>query len=234
MNEQHSSSFGFDPSTTESLFANRNISNTSLFGPSAVQSINETASGGSGNNADVGIETILHEYATACQIYGCHQRINPGALTTFRFRLPSLRVSGSFFDADMLALAEVLLHHANGALSYVRRLDLSVAAREGRHLGRKGIRSHGAYALSRVLQVSEHIEEVFLPGNRIGPYGASAIFHAARSNRALKTLLMRGCRIGERGAFAFVSQILMAENSTCGLKEVVSSNFWQAASFYER
>lgn len=167
------------------------------------------------------IETIINEYTTACQIYGCADRINPGVLTTFRFRLPSLRVSGAFFDADMLALVEVLLHHVNGALSYLRRLDFSVAAKEGKSFGKKGIRSHGAYALSKVLQVSLHIEEVFLPKNRIGPYGASAIFCAAKENKSLKTLLMRGCRIGEQGAFALVSEILMNEDARkSGLREV--------------
>lgn len=119
-----------------------------------------------------------------------------------------LRVSGQFFDADMLALVEVLLNHCNGHLSYIRRLDFSLAAKEGKQLGKKGIRSHGAYALSKVLQISKHIEEVFLPNNKIGPYGASAIFYAVSSNPTLRTLLMRGCRIGERGAFSLVSQIL--------------------------
>lgn len=165
------------------------------------------------------------------------QRINSGILTTFRFELPSLRVSGSFFDADMLALVEVLLNHINDSLSYIRRLDFSLAAKEGKHSasGKKGIRSHGAFALSKVLQISKHIEEVFIPGNKIGSYGASAIFCAASTNPTLRTLLMRGCRIGERGAFALVSQILTPpENSSngdegnknkkrrccCGLKEI--------------
>ncbi len=142
------------------------------------------------------IENVIQEYAAACHIYGCSDRINAGVLTTFRFKLPSLRVSGSFFDSDMLALVEVLLHHANGALSYIKRLDFSLAALEGKQFGKKGIRSHGAYALSKVLQISKHIEEVFLPGNKIGPYGSAAIFSAARCNPTLRTLLMRGCRIG--------------------------------------
>ena len=63
-------------------------------------------------------------------------------------------------------------------------------------------------------------------GNRIGPYGASAIFCAAKHNPTLRTLLMRGCRIGERGAFALVSQLLIEktdeedEESRCGLREI--------------
>ena len=121
------------------------------------------------NNSNASIETIIQEYTTACQIYGCSNRINAGILTTFRFQLPSLRVSGSFFDSDMLALVEVLLNHVNGALSYIKRLDFSLAAMDGKQFGKKGIRSHGAYALSKVLQISMHIEEVFLTRNKIGP-----------------------------------------------------------------
>jgi len=64
----------------------------------------------------------------------------------------------------MLALVEVLLEHINGNLSYIKRLDFSLASKEGRQLGKKGVRSHGAFALSKVLQISKHIEEVFLPG----------------------------------------------------------------------
>lgn len=140
-------------------------------------SINDLGSAFSNNNDDVNdIESILQEYTAACQIYGCADRINAGILTTIRYRLPSLRVSGSFFDADMLALAEVLLHHVNGALSYIKRLDFSLAAREGKQYGKKGIRSHGAYALSKVLQISKNIEEVFLPGETRGAISAFCLF----------------------------------------------------------
>jgi len=171
------------------------------------------------NNNVVSIEQILHEYTTACAIFGCSTRINPGVLTTLRFSLPTLRVSGNFFDADMLAVTEVLLKHCNGALRYIRRLDFTIAGKEGKDRGggfnggggggsgKKGVRSHGAYALSKVLCVSDYIEEVYLNRNRIGPYGSSAIFNAASENRArggrLRTLLMRGCRVGERGGLAF-------------------------------
>ena len=224
---------------TDSLLSNR--SNTDSFNsPTSSILMQRNVGGGvtsrSSSNInpgeDASIENILHEYTLACQVYGCVDRLNPGILTTIRFSLPTLRVSGNFFDADMLALAEVLLKHCNGALRYIRRLDFSLAPMEGNKefgFGKKGIRSHGAYALSRVLQMSRYIEEVFLPNNRIGPYGASAIFCAARTNPTLRTLLMRGCRIGERGAFAFVSQILMPDgtgedaannNGRCGLREV--------------
>lgn len=178
-----------------------------------------SASGGN-NDIEV-IDSILHEYAAACRLYGCADRINAGVLTTFRFCLPSLRVSGSFFDADMLALAEVLLRHINGSLSYIRRLDFSLAAVDGaKRNGKRGIRSHGAFTLSQVLRVSRHVEEVFLPGNRIGPYGASAIFVAVAGNPTLQTLLMRGCRIGERGAWAFAAHVLSSPDSATSLREV--------------
>jgi hemolysin III len=149
-------------------------------------------------------------------------------------------------------LVELLLHHCNGALKHVKRLDFTIASRSSSSSsnyattttngnndggvpstngggGKRGIRSHGAYALSRVLLISNYIEEVYLVGNRIGPYGASAIFDAIASNNnnnsmnnnsssgtggggsAVKTLLLRGCRIGERGALAFVNRILVNE-----------------------
>jgi hemolysin III len=211
------------------------------------------------NNNDNGkkaisIESILIEYSTYCHIYGIPHRLNPGVLTALRYSLPTIRVTGNFFDVDMLALVELLLHHCNGALRHVRRLDFTIASRSsgsGSGIsyyptnssgneggipstngggGKRGIRSHGAYALSRVLLISNYIEEVYLVGNRIGPYGASAIFDAIASNNnnnnsmnnkgngasggsgsAVKTLLLRGCRIGERGALAFVNRILVNE-----------------------
>jgi len=212
------------------------------------------------NNNDNGkkaisIESILIEYSTYCYIYGIPHRLNPGVLTALRYSLPTIRVTGNFFDVDMLALVELLLHHCNGALRHVRRLDFTIASHSsgsGSGIsyyptnssgneggipstngggGKRGIRSHGAYALSRVLLISNYIEEVYLVGNRIGPYGASAIFDAIASNNnnnnsmnnkgngasgsgsgsAVKTLLLRGCRIGERGALAFVNRILVNE-----------------------
>jgi len=66
-----------------------------------------------------------------------------------------------------------------------------------------------------------------LPGNRIGSYGAAAIFSAVSTNPTLRTLLMRGCRIGERGAFAFVSHVLESppiENDDDNNGEEESSN----------
>jgi hypothetical protein len=108
----------------------------------------------------------------------------------------------------MLALCEVLLRHCNGHLRYIKRLDFTLASKEGKDIGttaaagnyggryggtgKKGIRSHGAYALSKVLTASRHIEEVYLNGNQIGLYGSSATFTAASQNATLRTLLMRG------------------------------------------
>ena len=84
------------------------------------------------------------------------------------------------------------MHHCNGALRHIKRLDFSVAAREGKSLhsgggggtNKRGIRSHGAYALSRLLTVSHNIEEIYVTDNKIGPYGASRYvpeFPSARS-----------------------------------------------------
>ena len=114
----------------------------------------------------------------------------------------------------------MLLAHGNGALRHVTRLDFTVAGREGKDRGyyggggsnRRGVRSHGAHALSEVLAVSRHVAEVRLDRNRIGPYGAAAVFAAVGENPhgRLRTLRMRGCRIGERGARAFVEEVRRA------------------------
>lgn len=162
-------------------------------------------------------ERLMQQYVAACHLYGCQDRINAGVLTTLRFSLPALRTSASFHDADMLALCEVLLEHGNGAAAFVRRLDFSISSREGKLHGKRGFRSHGAYALGRVLSSNRHIEEVFLQRNRVGPYGSSAIFLAAADNPVLRTLVMRRCRVGERGALAFAEHL---GKGGCGLKEV--------------
>ena len=160
---------------------------------------------------------VMQEYLTAIQMYGCKD-VNPGVLTALRFSLPTLRVSGNFHDADMLALAEVLFRHCNGALKHIQRLDFSIAGRFGKLHGRKGFGSHGAFTLSRVLCISNYIEDVFIQRNRIGPYGAAAIFAAASKNPVVKTIEMRRCGIGEKGAMAFVEHI--GKSNVCGLKEV--------------
>ena len=184
----------------------------------AAAATTNTSSSSSALAQPITIEQLLHEYTTACTIFGCSNRINPGVLTTLRYQLPTLRVSGNFFDADMLALSEILLRHCNGALRYITRLDFSIAAKEGKASsfgggsgnGKKGFRSHGAYALAKVLGMSEYIEEVYLMGNHVGPFGAQAIFSSIGRNErtVLKCLLMRGCRIGERGALSFVRDVL--------------------------
>ena len=56
---------------------------------------------------------IMQEYISTTQIYGC-KVVNPGVLTAIRFSLPTIRVSGSFHDIDMLSLAEILFRHCNG------------------------------------------------------------------------------------------------------------------------
>lgn len=192
--------------------------------PAAAATTITSSSSSSALAQTITIEQLLHEYTTACTIFGCSNRINPGVLTTLRYQLPTLRVSGNFFDADMLALSEILLRHCNGALKYITRLDFSIAAKEGKASsfgggsgnGKKGFRSHGAYALAKVLGMSEYIEEVYLMGNHVGPFGAQAIFSSVGRNErtVLKCLLMRGCRIGERGALSFVRDVLKGNSST--------------------
>jgi hemolysin III len=164
------------------------------------------------------LERIISEYIASCRFYGCTDRVNAGVLTTLRFSLPSLRVSGSFHDADMLALAEIMIKYGNGALRYIKRLDFSLSSKEGKLNGKAGFRSHGAFTLAKILQISDYIEEVFVDRNRLGPYGASALFIACSSNSSLKRLLMRRCRVRERGALAFAE--LISTSSECGLVEV--------------
>jgi hemolysin III len=168
---------------------------------------------------------------SACRFYGCGNRINSGVLTTLRFSLPALRVSADFYNADMLALCEILLHHANGALSYIRRLDFSLSglessnksAQHGQH-GRHdapsglapGLTSHGALTLSKVLHVARHIEEVNLRRNNIGPFGASAIFLACFENPYSRVgkINMRRCRVGERGALVLAELLAKSHDKT--------------------
>jgi hypothetical protein len=155
------------------------------------------------------VESIIGEYMYSCKFYQVHY--NAGILTTLRFSLPCLRVSGSFHDADMLALVEVLLRHANNSLKFITRLDFAVASKEGRHERNSkllGFSSHGAFALAKALQGTKNIRQVLLPRHRIGPYGASAIFMACRMNPSIETLNLRRCRIGRRGAYAFCQLIL--------------------------
>ena len=171
-----------------------------------------------GQNDGSTAENLIHQYISACHLYGVGDRINAGVLTTLRFSLPTLRVSGSFHDADMLSLSEILLPHCNGLLSYIRRLDFSIASREGKLHGRRGFRSHGAFTLSKILSESRNIQEVFLQRNKIGPYGSSAIFIAAATNPCLRTLVMRRCAIGERGARAFAEHVCKSDVS--GLREI--------------
>jgi hypothetical protein len=170
------------------------------------------------------LEGIIGEYMCLCQFYKVPY--NAGILTTLRFSLPSLRVSGSFHDTDMLALVELFLRHSNTRLKFVTRLDFTMASREGKqHKSLKfGFTSHGALALAKCLQTTQYISQVWLPMHRIGPYGASALFLACNENSSIQALNLRRCRIGERGAFAFC-ELIGNTTTNNGLQEVdLSSN----------
>jgi hypothetical protein len=161
-------------------------------------------------------ESVIGEYMCFCRFYKVGY--NAGILTTLRFALPCLRVTGPFHDEDMLALVELLLRHGNGALNYISRLDFSIASREGRHWRNTklvGFTSHGALALAKALQATKYIRQVFLQRHRVGPYGGAAIFLACKTNPGIEVLNMRRCRIGERGAFAFC-EIIMGINPKDG------------------
>ena len=170
---------------------------------------------------------IIAEYVAACQLYGCNGRLNAGVLTTLRYSLPSLRVTGDFHDSDMLALADIFIRHGNGALRYIQRLDFTIASREGKLNGKRGFRSHGGMALAKLLQSSNEVQEVVLSRNKIGPFGATAIFLAASKHPSLRSIIMRGCRVMERGGLAFAELVCSSSSKDCQqqLKHVdLSSN----------
>jgi len=175
-------------------------------------------SNGTHNQHHDRVQDIIHDYIAACKFYGCGERVNPGVLTSLRFSLPAMRVAGSFHDADMLALTEILFKYGNGQLSYIKRLDFSLGSKEGKLHGKAGFRSHGAFALSKAIQSLHHVEELLLQRNRIGSYGASAIFIACASNDSIRRLELRRCGIGERGALAFAE--ILAESSETALADV--------------
>jgi hypothetical protein len=161
-------------------------------------------------------ECIIGEYIAACQFYGCDT--NPGVLTAFRFSLPSLRVTANFHDADVLALAQVMIPRGNTTLKYIQRLDFTVAAKLGKVHGKRGFGSHGAFALAKIMQACDHVTDVRLSNHKVGPFGASAIFMAASQHPSLRTLQMRHCRIMERGGLAFAE--LVCQSQDCQLEEV--------------
>ena len=181
------------------------------------------------------VESVLSEYIAACRFYGA--TANAGILTSLRFALPCWRTSDTFHDTDMLALCEVLLRHCNGPLRYVKRLDFSVSGKykdrsrnnsSNNNVGgvTHGIQSHGALALAKVLQVAEHLTEVRLQRNSIGPYGASAIFLACAQNPTLRSLGLRRCRVGERGALVLADILLQNGPAVCGLRQIdLSANY---------
>lgn len=173
-------------------------------------------------NNNTNSQVIIAEYVAACQFYGCGDRVNAGVVTCFRFSLPSLRVTGDFHDVDMLALSDVMIRHGNGALRYIQRLDFLIAAKEGKsrviHGSKCGFRSHGAFALAKIIQACHYIQDVRLSRHKVGPYGASAIFLAASKHPSLRTLEMRHCRLLERGGMAFAE--LVCRSTECRLEDV--------------
>lgn len=160
-------------------------------------------------------EPIIAEYIAACQFYASDNapRVNAGVLTTFRYCLPSLKVTGDFHDSDMLALADVMIRHGNGALRYIQRLDFMQASKQGRLHKKLGFQSHGAFALAKMLQNCHYIQHVRLSRHKVGPFGASAIFLAASNHPFLRILEMRRCRIMEQGGMAF-AELLCCSTET--------------------
>jgi hypothetical protein len=166
----------------------------------------------------IAMEQIVAEYRTACEFY--RRDMNSGVLTTLRFHVPYLRVAPDFGDIDMLALAEILIRYSGDGqpLSYIRRLDFS----KRKLRGHVGFGSHGALTLAKIMQAAPNITEVFLERNRIGPYGAAAIFVAVGHHPHIHTIRMRRCRILEPGARAFAHYCLgPAASSSSSSKSVL-------------
>jgi hypothetical protein len=166
----------------------------------SVTTANPTSS--SSSSSSVSIETILWDYKTICHFYSVSP--NAGVIATVRYALPCLRTAmDDFQDGDMLALSELLLLHTS-SLSYVRKLDL----RKERARKVQGFGSHGAFALAKLLQNIATIQEIDVTRNRIGPFGAAAIFMAASNHPQLRIITMRRCRISEKGAVALAKFVL--------------------------
>ena len=172
-------------------------------------------------------QAIINEYISYCHMYTSptNPRINPGILTALRFSLPNVRVSPHFHDADMLAFVELLLQHCNTHLKFIKRLDFSFSSKyktknptAGIGINQRGFTSHAAYALAKVLQISQNIQEVYVQRNKLGHYGATSIFMACGQNPTIRVLSLRRCKIGERGAAAFIKYCLHSD--TCGLRDV--------------
>ena len=165
-------------------------------------------------------QTIFQEYMAACDLYDT--KPNTGVMATLRFALPAMRVTGPFHDADMLALGEILLRHCHGGgpLTYLRRLDFSRATKDSKAPGRirRGMSSHGAVGLAKVLTQSANIEEVRLQRHGIGHYGATVLFLAVVKNPTLKSISLRRCQLGEAGGIAFAE--IICPSKKCGLQKI--------------
>lgn len=170
---------------------------------------------------------LIQEYINYCSFFGCENRYNAGIITTIRYKLPCLRATGNFHDNDMLALCELLLRYQNAELKFIKRLDFSIASKEGRlypdRNKSKGFKSHGALCLAKVLQQSKHIEAINCQRNKIGPFGSTALFLACCYNPTINTLVLRRCAVGERGALAF-AEIISAISNTSNRNNNVNSN----------
>ena len=158
------------------------------------------------------IEGLIAEYMCICKFYRVD--FNAGIMNTIRFLLPSLRVSGPFHDMDMLALCELILRHGNGLLSFIHRLDFTIAIHGRQMAQRVGFTSHGALSLAKALQTTKYIQQVWLPRHRIGPYGASAILLACQDNPTVQQLNMRRCR-GKSYLYSFLKKGIVVASGLC-------------------
>jgi hemolysin III len=138
-------------------------------------------------------DIIVARYTDACRQYGVET--DAGVLVALRYGRSKLRVSPLFGDKGMLPLADVLLELKPA----LKVLDFSQAT----------ITSHGAIALSKILESSEiALEEIRLQHNKIGAHGARAVADSLAEHKTVKFVNLRGCWVGERGAFMLCRRLL--------------------------
>eukprot|EP00668_Euglena_longa_P041096 GGOE01054078.1.p1 GENE.GGOE01054078.1~~GGOE01054078.1.p1 ORF type:complete len:461 (+),score=104.40 GGOE01054078.1:114-1496(+) len=153
----------------------------------------------------VQVPGMVRVYLAQCRMYQVDA--DAGVLLTLRFQLPDLRVSGSFSEKDMLPLADLLIGFG-GKLAHIRKLDFSLAGKEG-----NGLRSGGAVALSKVLTMSNvEVVDLKIDRNRIGPYGAAVLAQAVPDS-PVRILSMPLNFVGEAGAEAIAQHLLRSKKT---------------------
>jgi hypothetical protein len=142
--------------------------------------------------------TLINKYTDLCRSYGVDT--DAGVLVALRFGRKKLRASPLFGDKGMLPLADVLLK--------VSKSDQEPSALTVLDFSQATITSHGAIALSKILESNIGLKEIRLQHNKIGTHGAKAIADSLAGHPSIKIVNLRGCAVGERGAYMLCSRLL--------------------------